>query len=209
MASVVIHMSVASEINKVLKRNNDKLLIGSIAPDIAKLLGESKVRSHFLDDEHNDIPNMEKFLNRYKDSLSDDFVLGYYIHLYTDYLWFKYFVTEFYNKDIITKLDGTLVKCNGNMIDMYLYNDYTNLNKVLLHDYCVDVSALYGGRPLLSNIIKEIPMFKIDLIIDKTVSIIDETKVHKDLTFNILDVKKFISTSVELIIANLNELGVE
>lgn len=23
-----------------------------------------------------------------------DFVLGYYIHLYTDYLWFKYFMTE-------------------------------------------------------------------------------------------------------------------
>ena len=47
MASAVIHMAVASEINKVLKRDYDKLIIGSIAPDISKIVGEDKLRSHF------------------------------------------------------------------------------------------------------------------------------------------------------------------
>ena len=110
MASSVIHMAVASEINKVIRRDNDRLLIGSIAPDISKQVGESKVKSHFLDEQGNDIPNMDRFLEKYKSKLDDDFVLGYYIHLYTDYLWFKYFLPEVYKKDCVTKLDGTVVK---------------------------------------------------------------------------------------------------
>ena len=36
MASSVIHICVANEINKIIKRNKEKILIGSIAPDIAK-----------------------------------------------------------------------------------------------------------------------------------------------------------------------------
>ncbi len=77
MASSVIHMAVTNEINKVIKRDNNKLLIGSIAPDISKHIGESKVKRHFLDNEDNDIPNIDKFLTKYKYRMNDDFVLGY------------------------------------------------------------------------------------------------------------------------------------
>ena len=66
MASSVIHMAVASELNKKLKRDNDKILIGSIAPDISKHLGETKVGSHFLENEDNNIPNIERFVRKYK-----------------------------------------------------------------------------------------------------------------------------------------------
>ena len=41
MASTVIHMAVTNEINKILKRNNTEILIGSIAPDISKFCGET------------------------------------------------------------------------------------------------------------------------------------------------------------------------
>ena len=79
MASSVIHMTIASEINKVLKRDNNKILIGSIAPDISKLLGETKARSHFLDSKEsiinkliisNSMVESEKFglYNRYKNN---------------------------------------------------------------------------------------------------------------------------------------------
>jgi len=59
MASSVIHICIANEINKELKRDNNKILIGAIAPDISKLLGESKFYSHFLDTPTNSIPNMK------------------------------------------------------------------------------------------------------------------------------------------------------
>ncbi len=42
MASSIIHMAVANELNKKLNRDNKSILIGSIAPDIAKLIGEDK-----------------------------------------------------------------------------------------------------------------------------------------------------------------------
>lgn len=86
MASTIIHLAVANEINKKLKRNKNQLLIGTISPDISKLIGEDKTKSHFLSDESNDIPNINKFMKKYKNYLYDDFVMGYYIHLYTDYL---------------------------------------------------------------------------------------------------------------------------
>ena len=42
MASAVIHLCVAKEINKYLKMDEDYILLGSIAPDISKQIGETK-----------------------------------------------------------------------------------------------------------------------------------------------------------------------
>lgn len=209
MASAVIHMAVASEINKKINRDNNKLLIGSIAPDISKYLGENKVRSHFLDDKKTDIPNIDKFLIKYQSKLNDDFVLGYFIHLYTDYLWYKYFFTEIWKDGYVTKLDGTKVKCTDNMATMYMYNDYTNLNSKLLDEYNMDLKIFYNDPPKFDNIIEEIPMDRIDLIINKMSIIIENSKINKDMIFNMDNVNKFIETSTNLILEKLNELNIK
>ena len=210
MASSVIHICIANEINKTINRDSKKLLIGTIAPDISKLLGETKFYSHFLDNVNNNIPNINKFLDKYGNYLNDDFVLGYYIHLYTDYLWFKYFISEIYDEDnnMITKIDGSIVKCNGNMLSIYIYNDYTNMNIKLLDEYNMDLSIFYEDIPYLESIIDEIPMDKIKTIIDKTSIIIKNSKEHKDFVFNIENIKKFIERSTELILAQLKELNI-
>ena len=207
MASAVIHLAVASEINKKLNKDKSKLLIGAIAPDISKIVGETREKSHFLDSIDNDIPNVEKFLDKYKKNMNDDFVMGYFIHLYTDYLWFKYFLTELIEKDRITKKDGTVVKLNGNMANLYIYNDYTNLNIQLLDEYDMDLKIFYNDLPELSNIITEIPMDKLDLLIDKIGTIIENTKVNKSFVFDITDIKKFISTSCEIIFNQINNFN--
>lgn len=209
MASAIIHMAVASELNKKLKRDDSKILIGSIAPDISKHIGETKKMSHFLIDD-TDIPDIDKFLVKYKSRLDDDFVLGYFIHLYTDYLWFKYFVPEFYNNDtaMITKLDGTSFKCRDKMFGLYVYNDYTNMNARLLDEYNMDLSIFYNEPPIFEHIIEEIPMDKIKIIIDKMSIIIKNSKVQKDFIFDINNIKQFIDMSVELISAKLSELKI-
>lgn len=207
MASAVIHLAVANEINKKLNRDKSKLLIGSIAPDISKIVGETKEKSHFLDNIDDYIPNIEKFLDKYKKNMNDDFVMGYFIHLYTDYLWFKYFLTELIEKDRITKKDGTVVKLNGNMASLYIYNDYTNLNIQLLDEYNMDLKIFYNDLPDLDNIITEIPMDKLDLLIDKIGTIIENTKVNKSFVFDITDIKKFISTSCEIIFNQINNFN--
>ena len=110
MASSMIHIAVIHELNKKLNMDSQKLLIGTIAPDISKLIGETKLRSHFLDNEDDNIPDLYRFLSIYKNNLDDDFVLGYYIHLYIDYLWFKYFIPEIYDNNLKIKYKAVL--CN-------------------------------------------------------------------------------------------------
>ena len=206
MASSMIHIAVANEINKVLKRDSSQLLIGTIAPDISKLIGETKEKSHFLTQNETDIPDIYKFLSLYKNNLDDDFVLGYYIHLYTDYLWFKYFIPEISENDLIMKLDGTTVKCRGAMAIKYIYNDYTNVNTRIIDDYNLDLKIFYNEIPPMKHIIKEIPMDKISLIINKTGEIIENSKTNKDMTFNMDNIHNFITLSTKLILANLKEI---
>lgn len=206
MASAVIHICIANELNKILKRDKKKLLIGSIAPDISKQLGQDKTISHFQ--ENNNIPNLNKFLLKYYNNFDDDFVLGYYIHLYTDYLWFKYFVPDFLTNGIIYKLDGTKeeVEDEEYIIKNYFYNDYTNLNIKLIDEYNLDLKIFYEELPDFNNIIKEIPMDKLNIIIEKTGIIIENSKKEKTYIFDMELINKFINSSIEKITSELKEL---
>ena len=206
MASTIIHMAVANELNKKLRRDNNLILLGGIAPDLGKIADGSKIKAHFQD-ANDDIPNIKRFLNKYSSKMNDDFVMGYFIHLYTDYLWFKYFIPELFNsdKELITKLDGTKVKCNEKIFTLYVYNDYTNLNTRVLDEYNMDLSIFYNELPELNNIIEEIPMNKLNLLINETSYIIENSKEKKEYLFDIEDIKTFISTSTDLIYAYLKE----
>lgn len=208
MASSLIHVAVCNELNKKLKRDTKKILIGTVAPDISKLIGETKKHTHFLISDDENIPDLDKFLSKYKDNLDDDFVLGYYIHLFTDYLWFKYFMSEIYDKDkrLVTKLDGTEVECYGQMLVLYIYNDYTNLNYSLTKEYNLDMNFLYEEIPIFDDIIKEAHMDKLNIVINKFREIYENSKVHKDMVFNMDNVNKFIDLSIKLISTNLEEL---
>lgn len=206
MASSVIHMCVASEINKKLNRDTNKILLGSIAPDIAKHLGRAKRESHFsLED--SDYPNMEMFLNKYQKHLSNDFVLGYYIHLYTDYLWFKYFMPDFVLNGQLYLLDGNKVELNQKEIVKYFYNDYTTLNKCLIEKYKLNTDIFNKKIAKQKNIITEIPMNLLQLIVDKSKSIIEKSKEEKSYVFDLELVDKFISNSVDAIISSLEDIG--
>ena len=205
MASSMIHICVAKEINKYLKKDEKKLLIGSIAPDIAKQINEKKTKSHFLDN-NDDIPNIERFLTKYKNYLSDDFVIGYYIHLYTDYLWFKYFIPNFIKGDYIYTIDGKKIELSDEKKTEYIYNDYTNLNIKLIDEYNLDLSMFYEEVPNLENIIEEIPMDKINIIIDKAGLIIKNTKEKKSYVFDLDIINKFIEFSVNDILIQLEKV---
>lgn len=201
MASSIIHICVANEINKKIKKDTKRLLIGSIAPDISKQVGESRSKSHFYVDNYT---NHLKFLDKYERYLNDDFVLGYYIHLYTDYLWEKYFITELGTKNLIKKLNGDIVKCNGEMYRLYIYSDYTSLNSQIIDEYELNLAIFYEDIPQIDNIIEEIPMDKINVIIEKMGIIIANSKPRKEFVFDLAAVKKFIDLSVDIITSDIN-----
>lgn len=206
MASSVIHICIANEINKTINRDSKKLLIGTIAPDISKLLGETKFYSHFLDNVNNNIPNINKFLDKYGNYLNDDFVLGYYIHLYTDYLWFKYFIPNIIKGNYIKELDGTLVEYTEKAFKYYVYNDYSNLNNQLIDRYNFPMKIFYEEIPYIPNIISEIPIDRLNLIVDKTGILIEESRKGKKYLFKIDDIITFIESSKKTILKELDSI---
>ena len=207
MASSVIHMAVANEVNKVLKRDNSKLLIGSIAPDISKQIGQDRTISHFIFEDG--LIDLDKFLDKYKNNLDDDFVLGYYIHLLTDYFWFKYFMPEITNYSIIKTLDGKELNLSKEEICKYIYNDYTNINIRVINEYNMDLKIFFNELPEMKKIIEEIPMDKLQVIVDKAGNIIMNSTNGKNYTFDIKNIKQFISFTKDLIINKCRELGIE
>lgn len=205
MASTIIHMCVANELNKKLKRNNKEILLGSVAPDISKIVGENKIKSHF---ENNDYSiNLDKFLNKYKKQLDNDFLMGYYIHLYTDKLWAENFTSNLISNDCVKLLDGTQIILNKEELFYYIYNDYTNMNLSLIDFYNLDLSLFYEDV-LIPNIeMDEIPINKLQLLIDKAGIIIENSKEEKKYIFDMYSVKDFISSCVNIIYKDIEKQG--
>lgn len=205
MASSVIHMCVAKKINGKLRLPLNMILLGSIAPDISKHMGETKTRSHFLTDgETEDIP---RFLEKYQSQLTHPFMMGYFIHLYTDFLWNKYFISEIIENGTITLLNGDRVPADYDLYKKLIYNDYTNLNVQLLDEYDLDLSLFYEKAVLPQLEMDEIPVEKLSVLIDYTGVIIENTKKSKEYTFNLEQIKAFIETASDLIYLKIQELG--
>ena len=208
MASSLIHICVAKEINKYLKRDNRQLLIGSIAPDIAKLVNISRDKTHFIDYEK-DIPNLDRFIDKYKSYLNNDFVLGYYIHLYTDYIWFKSFIPSLFENNKLVKLNNNKVDFNEEEFIKYVYDDYSALNKKLVDDYELDLKIFYEDIPKIDDIITEIPIEKINIIVEKAGLILAESKEKNSQIFDEELINKFIEYTVDATLAKIDELNIK
>ena len=198
MASAIIHIAVAKKTNEQLKMNEKELFLGTIAPDISKHIGQDRKISHFLDE--NRFPDLNLFLKKYNNSLNIPFIMGYYIHLFTDYLWFKYFYSEITNlKTSITLLNGNTLKCSKEEINKLIYNDYTNLNTLLIEEYNIDLSLFYEEIEIPKINFSEIPLDKLQIAVDQMGIIIENSRKEKTYSFNLDNVKQFINTCTDLI----------
>lgn len=208
MASAVIHICVAKEINKKLKRNEHELFLGAIAPDISKQIGEDKKKSHFLTSAKDGVPNIREFMEKYCDELSKDFCLGYFIHLYTDKLWFDGFIDTLLLGDSIRLLDGTKIPMDNEEASRLVYNDYTNLNVQLLDEYELDLSLFYQPLVVPDTKIDEIPVEKLQVLLDQMSVIIENSKKETAYLFDIYSIKNFISEASEIIYQKLLEFHI-
>ena len=221
MASAIIHLAVAKTLEKYLNIENPRdYYLGSIAPDIAKQIGESKQRSHFLINARDDIPNIELFTNKYPNFKEKSFDLGYFIHLYTDKIWFSRFTSQIYSGNYIKLLDGTVINSSPEEITKIVYQDYTNLNIQLLDEYKMDfgttyylffliykmdLSLFYEEFIIPDTNIEEIPKEKLNILIDKMGLIIENSKEEKPYTFDIFLVLQFIDEASQEILNILNK----
>lgn len=193
MASAIIHICVAKKLKEHLKINNEyDYYLGSIAPDIAKQVGQTKQKSHFLYNEKEDVPNIKMFEDKYPNYKSNDFLLGYFIHLYTDKLWFDRFMEKLYFRSCIKLLDGTVINVDEDKIIDLIYQDYTNLNIRLIDEYELDLSLFYEEFKKPNVKMDEIPVERLNILIDKMGIIIENSKVEKAYMFDMDLVNEFI-----------------
>ena len=100
-------------------------------------------------------------------------------------------------------MDGHKVKYDREMFTKYLYNDYTNLNIRLLDEYDLDLS-LFSNPVILPNVsMDEIPINRLQELLDASSVIIENSKVKKDYLFDIDRIKEFINYSVEVIFSEI------
>ena len=206
MASAVIHLAVAKVLEPYLKITNKKdYYLGSIAPDIAKQIGESKQKSHFLYNERKDVPNMKMFTDKYPNFYKNDFDLGYYIHLFTDKLWFDKFLNNLVQSNSVKLIDGTILNTTPEELRNLIYTDYTNLNIKIIEEYNMDLSLFYEEFQKPNTKIEEIPINKLNILIDKMGIIIENSKREKNYVFDIYLIKQFIEDTKERILQEIKD----
>lgn len=215
MASTIMHIAVAEQLYKKIKDkiniNYYEYILGSISPDISKIINEPKEKSHFLDN-NNGIPNIDKFLGKYKENLKNSFTLGYFIHLYTDKLFYKdyypLFIEDKFFTSIIKCLDGTIISVRPEDKRLMLYNDYTNLNKQLIEEYNLNLDVFYNDFIMPDTTITEIPVHKLNLLIDNASIIIQNITKEKEYIIDISSIKSFIDDCVEEIYEYLKLINI-
>ena len=215
MASTVMHMAIANEIYKRIKDkiniNYYDYILGTIAPDISKHIGEPRTISHFID-EGNPIPNIDKFLEKYMPTIKKSFNLGYFIHLYADKLFYGDYLPLFIKTDFfsstIRRLDGEKITMSRTEQQRILYNDYTNLNSLLIDEYQLSLDLFYNEFIIPNTNITEIPVNKLNLLIDNAGIIIQNLNKQKEYMIDITSIKAFIDDCIEEIYLKLISLGV-
>ena len=204
MASAVIHLCVAKKIHNYLQNDERIFSLGAIAPDIAKQIGLSKNRSHFLDeDENEDVPpHYERFIKKYKDDLDKPFELGYLVHLMTDFYWFKDYIPKMI-KDYMDDKDARYTALKN-----LIYNDYTSLNQDLIDAYMLDLYYFQNEIEYPKSKIEEIPMDKLNILVDKMGLMIKLMNKKKLLIMDEKEIFAFIEVCSNKIIDDLIKLKI-
>ncbi len=208
MASVVMHLAIAKLVNEKLGMNERELFLGTIAPDLSKEVGKKKYKSHFYKNTRSNIPDLEKFIKKYRRSMKKPFEMGYYIHLYVDKLWQEVVASDLFNTDSITLLNGSVITVKESDAKKLLYSDFSNINVDLIGRYEIDLSLFYLEPVIPKTKIDEIPIKKLNLIIQKMGTIIKNSEKARTVVLDQKNVHKFIESSADEIIDNLKSLKI-
>ena len=158
-------------INKYIK-NKDVFLTGCVAPDIAIPNTISKNIGHYRDKSNLffKAPDLEKFLYKYKSRLDEDFILGYFCHLYADMIFSTIYMIHITkpldkNKNFYNKKDASFVflKKQNKLLDASyfkqnnpLYDDYTISNDILVKSFNIPLKINFSLQdPKIDEIDKD------------------------------------------------------
>lgn len=236
MPSWSIHLAVAKKVNKKLKLNKNLFYYGNLIPDVDKATSISRYQAHFYDNipfptcPKENMINISKFLNTYKNELDNHLILGYYSHLLTD----NYFNDIVYSKcwvqDENKNIIGIKFKNNKiKYIDLedkkrikkkYKHKDFELYGRYLYQDKLVDIPQ--NRDTVISNIDKLIPNFLDEQLVNqrfdylqKNFSSFNKLNLfeiafrHKYSLFTKKELDEAFNNCVKHIIDEINKLGVK
>ena len=100
MPSWKIHSYIGNQVNKTIKVNKKYFMIGNLLPDQDRYnIGNLKrniprTTTHFIKREDYligiNLPDYDKMYNKYKDKFKNPVLMGYLVHLLTDYYFNNY-----------------------------------------------------------------------------------------------------------------------
>lgn len=155
-----IHLEVGKRVANNIKFNEkdyEFFMLGNILPDINNRYIVENIKkqiSHKVT--HFDYNNKthENFFNIYKEKISEPIVLGYYVHLFTDYIW---------NNDFYTSIVGTeFEKLDKDTLRELKQSDFRNYNNLYV-DNQLTINNLDESIEKI-KIINEVNLNKDDLI---------------------------------------------
>ncbi len=206
MASSIVHATIAIKLKDKLKINNYyDYLLGSIAPDIGKIIGVPKNITHFFIREN--VPDLTRFIKEYPNYLTNDFLLGYFIHLYCDDLWFNKFLLQFVSNNQIHLLNGQIIEHNERNMIKVIYHDYDLLNADIIKKYHLDYSFLTKSFVKPNIIFKEFDVSKIYLINEQTYHYLTSSHTGEYQLFNMDMIDNYINNCIKEIINYLKEIN--
>ena len=173
MPSHKIHLSIAKEINKKLKLNDDAILLGSVLSDLT--IEHDHGLSHFqCEDEYpKNLANADEFIKKYP-NMKDDISIGYIIHLLTDR-----FYNDVYNH---TDIDGIE---HNKYFKHSLFDSYDNYLLKQRNVSKINNKQIINNIPNYRDITFD--MNYLNEYIDKLNNDIDNTKIKKNYSIEYQD----------------------
>ena len=224
MPAATIHRCIAKkiiEMSNIYTTEEDKLLfeLGSIAPDSWKNTkrfknstlphGEKRCYSHFSP-KGKYIELYLDFYTKYSPKLTDPFLIGYLVHLMTDFFWRYLVFYNCFNKDgSIRLLNGMSVNGPHGTRRTLLKKESMKMVTLLAKDF--DLQPL---KPLTDEELDKLPMMD-EIEFDGLNSAIDYDNYeanndtdHELIVYREIDFKNGITKCSNIILGELKNLGI-
>mgnify|MGYP003297943991 CR=1 FL=1 len=106
-----------------------------------------------------------------------------------------YALDKILSKNQIKFLNGTSVEMSSEDVRKVIYNDYSNINILLLEEYDMDLSLFYEEFDYPVIHIEEIPNNLLNIIVRKMGIISSNSKLEKSFVFDINMIKEFVEVA--------------
>lgn len=199
MPSWGIHLATANEIlNKINIKDKNAFLIGNFIPDAERyVISDFSIfvpydTTHFpelqeVEGSLDKLPNYTNFFQKYKNKINNPMVLGYLIHLLTDYYWnrithLRYTIKDEKGNFVAIKInDGTEISGDKNVRRKLKHNDFFLFENFLVQTFTF-----------------KFPIYKENLM--RYIKDIEETKYNKSDFIKMVNFlnKKFIIEKSEI-----------